>query len=111
MNRLKKVTYQDGSNIQYTYDLAGRVTGINDTISGVITYTYNDFGCSNCSGRGINRIAEESTALQTVDYTYDEVGRRVTMTVAGQPVVTYVYDAPGRSEHRQRWEQHKDLHA
>ncbi len=72
------------------------MTGINDTISGLITYTYNDFGCSNCSGRGMDKIAQESTALGTVDYTYDKVGRRLTMTVAGQPIVNYVYDAAGR---------------
>ena len=31
-----------------------------------------------------------------IDYTYDKDGRRLSMTVAGQPVVNYVYDASGR---------------
>ena len=96
MNRVKKITYHDGSYTDYTYDVVGRVDRIDDTISGYIDYTYNDFGCTTCTGRGMDRISKEVTSLGTVDYTYDKVGRRLTMTVAGQPVVNYVYDAAGR---------------
>jgi len=32
-----------------------------------------------------HRISKEVTPLGTIDYTYDKVGRRLSMTVAGQP--------------------------
>ena len=89
--RVKKITYHDGSFTTYTYDLAGRVDYINDSVSGFIDYTYNDFGCTTCGGRGMDRIAQEVSPLGTIDYTYDAVGRRKTMTVLGQPVVNYDY--------------------
>ena len=95
MNRIKKITYHDSSYIEYIYDLAGRIDYINDSVSGFIDYTYNDFGCTTCGGRGMDRIAQEVTPIGTIDYTYDNVGRRKTMTVAGQPVVNYDYYANG----------------
>ena len=95
-NRLKKVTFNDGSNIQYTYDVVGRATTISDSISGNLSYTYNDFGCSSCSGRGLDRIATETSPLSTINYTYDQDGRRLSMTVSGEQVANYVYDAAGR---------------
>ncbi|MDI6800834.1 MAG: RHS repeat-associated core domain-containing protein [Thermodesulfovibrionales bacterium] len=96
MNRLKKITYHDNSFTEYTYDAAGRVDYINDSVSGYIDYLYNDFGCTSCSGRGMDRIAKETTPLGTIDYTYDKLGRRLSMTVGGQNAVKYVYDASGR---------------
>lgn len=42
-----------------------------------------------CSGRGMDRIAQEVTPLGTIDYTYDAAGRRKTMTVLGQPAVPF----------------------
>ncbi len=91
MNRVKKITYNDGSFTDYTYDLAGRIDYINDSVSGFIDYTYNDFGCTTCGGRGMDRIAQEVTPLGTIDYAYDNIGRRKTMQVTGQPVVNYDY--------------------
>ena len=96
MNRLKLMTFNDGSYLQYTYDAAGRATSIYDSISGAIGYTYNDHGCSSCGGRGLDLISEEQTSLSTIDYTYDATGRRTSMTVAGEPVVNYTYDDAGR---------------
>ncbi|MBI5674455.1 MAG: RHS repeat protein [Nitrospirae bacterium] len=96
MGRIKKITYDDGSTVNYTYDLAGRIDYINDSVSGFIDYTYNDFGCTTCSGIGRDRISQEVTPLGTIDYTYDKLGRRETMTVAGEPVVTYTKDDAGR---------------
>ena len=101
MNRLKKITYHDGTYTDYTYDLAGRVDYVGEyaadnSLLSYIDDTYNDFGCSTCSGRGLDRISKEVTPLGTIDYTYDKVGRRLSMTVAGQNVVNYVYDAAGK---------------
>ena len=96
MNRLKLVTFNDGSTINYLYDAAGRATSINDSISGLIGYTYNDHGCPSCNGRGLDRISQETMPLGTIDYTYDADGRRVSMAVGTEPVVTYGYDDAGR---------------
>lgn len=96
MNRLRQVTFNDGSTIQYVYDAAGRATSISDSLSGTIWYTYNDYGCPTCDGRGVDRISQEQTPNSTVNYTYDADGRRASMTVAGEPAVTYGYDDAGR---------------
>jgi YD repeat-containing protein len=96
MGRLQKVTFGDSSTTIYDYDAGGRVTSINDSLSGSIAYTYNDYGCGSCSGSGLNRIASETTPSGTVSYTYDDDGRRLTMTVPGEPVVNYTWDDAGR---------------
>ena len=91
-NRVTRKTYHDGSYTAYAYDEAGRMSTIEDSLAGTIQYAYNDFGCTTgCSGSGVNRISEESTPLGTIEYTYDAVGRRASMTVAGEPTVYYSY--------------------
>ncbi len=74
------------------------MTTITDSISGAISYTYSDSGCSTgtCSGGTADKVVKEVTALGTIDYTYDAIGRRTSMTVAGQPAVNYSYDASSR---------------
>ena len=96
MNRLQMRTFSDGSTVQYLYDAAGRVTNIDDSVSGAIGYAYNDYGCPTCGGRGLDLISRETTPIGTVNYTYDPNGRRSSMTVAGAPVVNYGYDDAGR---------------
>jgi RHS repeat-associated protein len=96
MGRLKQVTYGDASTTQYIYDAGGRVTTITDSLSGTISYTYNDFGCGSCSGSALDHIASETTPAGTVSYAYDAVGRRSTMTFPGTPDVTYTWDDAGR---------------
>jgi RHS repeat-associated protein len=95
MNRITGATYADGSTTDYAYDAVGRPVTIQDSISGAISYTYSDNGCSTGCGT-IDRITQEVTPLGTINYAYDAVGRRQTMTVAGQPVVNYIYDDTGR---------------
>ncbi|HSB13057.1 MAG TPA: RHS repeat-associated core domain-containing protein [Bryobacteraceae bacterium] len=63
-----------------------RLTQVVDSISGTITLTWDDF----------DRLTREVTPQGTVDYVYDAAGRRVTMTVAGQPIVNYSYDNADR---------------
>jgi RHS repeat-associated protein len=98
MNRLTRANYADGSYTTYTYDAVGRVVSITDSISGTISYTYTNGGCSTggCSGGAADKVASETTPLGTINYTYDNIGRRTSMTVAGQPAVTYTYDAGSR---------------
>jgi RHS repeat-associated protein len=92
MGRIKRIDYHDGSFTEYTYDNVGRLLNVSDSVSGQISFVYNDFGCTTCSsGRGQDRIAQVTTPLGTINYTYDELGRRKTMTVAGQQPVTYNY--------------------
>src|SRR5438128_10422722 len=70
----------------YAYDKGNRVTQINDSVSGVITRTYDS----------LNRLTSETTPQGSVSYTYDGAGRRATMTVTGQSTVTYSYDNTNR---------------
>ena len=98
MNRITLAEYADGSFTTYQYDAAGRIATISDTISGVISYTYTDSGCSTgtCGGTAVDRLASETTPQGTINYSYDAIGRRTIMTVAGQPAVNYSYDANSR---------------
>jgi len=83
LNRLRLVTYADQSTIAYTYDQGNRVTQIADSANGTITRTYD----------GLNNITNETTPDGSVSYTYYPDGRRKTMSVAGQPTLTYTYNA------------------
>ncbi len=44
----------------------------------------------------IDKAIQEITPLGSISYTYDALGRRTSMTVAGQPEVNYQYDPAGR---------------
>jgi len=92
MNRIIKTTYADGSTTTYTYDAVGRLTYINDAVSGPIEYVYGNMGCAACGG-AVDKVIKEITPHGSISYTYDTLGRRVSMTVAGQPTVNYNYDA------------------
>jgi RHS repeat-associated protein len=88
LNRRKKVTYvADSSTTEYVYDAGNRLRQIIDSNSGTITRDYDD----------LDRLTLETTPQGSVSYTYDNAGRRTSMTVAGQPAVTYpVYDDANR---------------
>lgn len=77
-------TYE--STLANTYDAAGRLTKISDSLSGDITFAYDNF----------DRMTSETTPRGVVSYTYDAVGRRASMTVAGQQAITYAYDDANR---------------
>jgi YD repeat-containing protein len=72
------------STIVYDYDGGGRLVQVDDATGGstrVITRAYDD----------LDRMTSETTPEGTVSYTYDAASRRETMTVTGQPAVTYGY--------------------
>jgi RHS repeat-associated protein len=74
------------STISYTYDTVGRLTEVTDSVSGSITYTYDNF----------DRMLSKTTPQGTITYTYDAAGRKTSMTVAGQSSVNYTYDNANR---------------
>jgi YD repeat-containing protein len=57
-----------------------------DSAAGTITRSYD----------GLDRLSQETTPQGTVSYTYDTVGRRTGLTVAGQPAVSYSFDNADR---------------
>jgi len=44
----------------------------------------------------VDKVVQEITPLGSISYTYDALGRRTSMQVAGQPAVNYQYDPAGR---------------
>jgi RHS repeat-associated protein len=86
LDRPTLVTYQDGSTSSYAWDAGNRLTQTVDSLSGAITRTYD----------GLDRLIQEVTPQGAIFYTYDAAGRRVSMTVLGQPSVSYTYDAADR---------------
>jgi RHS repeat-associated protein len=88
LNRRVTSTFADGATATFTYDAAGRLLLADDTADPhrPIALTYD----------AVDRLLAETTALGTVAYQYDPLGRRTQMTVAGQPPVAYAYDAASR---------------
>jgi RHS repeat-associated protein len=80
------IQYADSSSVAFTYDAAGRLTQIADSISGTIYHTYD----------GLDDLLSESGPMGTVTYSYNNAGQRTSMTVATQPSITYSYDGDGR---------------
>jgi YD repeat-containing protein len=48
------------------------------------------------SGMPVGKVISETTPLGSISYSYDSIGRRTSMTVAGQPTVNYSYDTNSR---------------
>jgi RHS repeat-associated protein len=72
------------STLEYDYDGGGRLVGVDDTAGGnitTITRAYDD----------LDRMTLETTSEGEVSSTWDDAGRRETMTVDGQPTVSYGY--------------------
>jgi len=69
------------SSTTFTLDGAGRIGTVTDPAAGTITRTYDD----------LDRLLSETTPQGTLTHTYDDANRRQTMTVTGQPVVSYDY--------------------
>jgi YD repeat-containing protein len=86
LNRRRTVTYDDASTITNTYDAGDRLTQVADSVAGTIIRAYDP----------LDRLSTETTPEGSVGYTYDPASRRKTMTVAGQPEVSYSYDNADR---------------
>ncbi|MBU4477666.1 MAG: hypothetical protein KKH34_01015, partial [Candidatus Omnitrophica bacterium] len=80
--RLKKITYPDTSSVEYQYNEYGKVYRMTDS-RGITTYGYNELGWLT--------QADGPEANDTVSYTYDHVGNRLTMTISGEGTYNYTY--------------------
>src|SRR5713101_4042724 len=88
LNRPSLVTWADSSTTTLTWDLGNRLTQVVDSISGTITRQWDE----------LDRLQYEQTPQGRIDYTYDNAGRRQTMTVLGQPTVNYNWDNADRPQ-------------
>ncbi len=86
LNRVSTVTYADNSSVTFGYDSGDRIIQIVDTANGTISNSYD----------GLDRLVQTSTAKGSNSYSYYANGLRNTMTVSGQPTLTYSYDAGNR---------------
>lgn len=86
LNRRTGASFADGSTVAYTFDGADRLTQAQDSQTGTVGRGYDN----------LDRLIAESTAQGSVSYSYDAVGRRIGLTVAGQTPVSYGYDDANR---------------
>jgi RHS repeat-associated protein len=95
LNRISTATYADSSVVSYTWDKANRLTQIADSAGNTISRFYDGLNNVLCeTPSGVSSCV--ATATNTLTYTYDAASRRATMTVVGQPQVTYTFDNANR---------------
>jgi RHS repeat-associated protein len=87
LNHLTKINYPSGSAVSFTYDSLGRRLTMTDS-QGVSSYTYDKLGrLTQVQGPGQNN---------TLQYTYDALGNRISLILPGSKTVQYTYDALNR---------------
>ena len=74
------------STSSYTFDPGDRITQIVDSIAGTTVRQYD----------GLDDLTDEQSAQGEVGYLFDNARRRQTMTVVGQPTVSYSWDNANR---------------
>lgn len=85
--RVLTTTNPDGGVIRATYDAAGNVASMTDTLGRRTQYTYDALN------RLIKTTYEDGTSTQS---TYDAAGHQLTATDRAGRVTQYIYDALGR---------------
>src|SRR5262249_59303693 len=80
------LAWADASTNSLAWEAGSGLTQLRDSISGTVTRSWDD----------LDRLRSEQTAQGRIDYTYDNAGRRQTMTVLGQPSVVYNWDDADR---------------
>ena len=87
---LKRVTDPTGQSVEYTYDGAKRVTGVETTADGK-TYK-NAYTYENDRIRTVSHNTSSDTATDvTYTFDYDNLGRKTTVKVGEQTLSTNVY--------------------
>ncbi len=84
LNRQNMATYQD-STVGYTFDPAGRLLSVNDSMDGTFAFKYDAAG----------RLLQQSEPTGVVQYTHDALGRVAAEQVVGQAATSYTYDPAG----------------
>src|SRR6185503_5868150 len=80
------------SSISYSdYDLGNRLTRLSDSQAGTIVRGYDGLDRLTCESKAAS-LPCTGTQTGAVTYSYDAAGRRQTMTLNGQPPVTYVHE-------------------
>lgn len=86
LNRRTEAAYADGARVTFIYDAGGRLVQASDPRTGHIDLSYDQ----------LDRLVAELTAMGTVAYAYDVLGRRTQMTVNDLSPVAYTYDVASR---------------
>ncbi|MFZ3089203.1 MAG: hypothetical protein WA240_01135, partial [Nitrospirota bacterium] len=86
LNRISRIDYADGRTSDFSYDIAGNLIRVSDSIAGEALYAYDS----------LNRLISETTDRGIVSYTYDAIGRVIERRINGGDPTTYVYDKANR---------------
>ncbi len=93
IGRIKSMTDEEGT-VTYTYDANGNLLTVTDE-NGTITRTYDN----------MNRVTTYTDYKgNTVEYGYDELGNRISLTYPGGEIVRYTYYKNGRLKTVTDWE-------
>jgi RHS repeat-associated protein len=97
LDRPKKITFAGGSTLTPSYDQGNRLTQLADSVSGTVSAAYDgvDRMTSETDPQAAGTVSCNSAAV-SICYTYDAIGNRTAMTVAGQTPVAYSYDNANR---------------
>jgi RHS repeat-associated protein len=79
--------------VTYTYDAAGRMTEVQDTVTGTYTFGYDNM--NRLSSAGVD-YSFDSAGTLTVQYGYDKASNRTSMTDPQSVPTTYGYDTLNR---------------
>ncbi|MCP4403820.1 MAG: hypothetical protein GY801_41755 [bacterium] len=84
----------------YGYDSASRLTSTNNPTLDDESYAYDAVGnrtsASNAEGEIVHNANNELTMYGNLEYEYDANGNMTNVTLGGQPVFTYQYNADNR---------------